>query len=473
MKYDAVVVGSGPNGLAAAITIARAGRSVLVLEGVERAGGGMRTEELTLPGFQHDVCSAVHPLGASSPLFRRLPLAKFGVEWLHSPAAMAHPFDDAPAALLYRSIEETAAQFPGEDARRYRRLFEPLADHWNQLMWEVLQPIVHVPRHPLLLARFGLPSLLSAARLAGRFEDQRLRAMLTGSAGHAILPLDAWLTASFGILLTGAAHGAGWPVVRGGTQRLADGLVAYLRSLGGEVQLGRPVQSLDDLPEHRVALFDVSPEALLKICGGALSGRYRRRLIGYRRGEAVFKLDYALSGPMPWKDPACSQAATVHLGGEFEDMVTSERDVGAGELAERPLVLVAQPSAFDPDRAPEGQHVLWAYCHLPRGSNADRTEAIERQLERFAPGFRDLVLARSAMTPDDLEAHNPNLVDGDITGGSNGGLQLFFRPGVTLWPYNTPAHGVYLCSASTPPGGGVHGMCGYWAARAALHKELR
>ena len=473
MTYDAVVVGSGPNGLAAAITIARAGRSVLVLEAADKLGGGMRSENLTLPGFIHDVCSAVHPLGASSPLFRRMPLQRFGVEWVHSPAALAHPFDNAPAALLHRSIEDTVVQFAEPDAGRYRRLFAPLAENWDKLMWEVLQPIVHIPRHPLLLARFGLPSLLSADRLAARFEDRRLRAMITGSAGHAILPLDKWLTASFGIVLTGAAHGAGWPIVRGGSQCLADGLAAYLRSLGGELQTGRPVRSLEDLPPHRVALFDVSPESLLKICGGQLSGRYRRRLIGYRRGEAVFKLDYALSAPVPWKDPACATAATVHLGGEYDDLVASEHAVGQGELTEHPLVLVAQPSLFDSARAPAREHTLWAYCHLPRGSNADRTEAVERQIERFAPGFRDVVLARSSMNPDQIEAHNPNLVDGDITGGSNGGLQLFFRPGLTLWPYDTPAKGVYLCSASTPPGGGVHGMCGYWAARAALRSELR
>ena len=471
-RYDAVVAGSGPNGFGAAITLARAGKSVLLLEGAAGLGGGMRSEERTLPGFVHDVCSAVHPLGASSPLFRSLPLAEHGLEWVHPATPMAHPFDDGGAAVLHRSINDTVAQFP-DDAAAYRRLFEPLTKQWQQLMWEALQPVLHIPRHPLLLARFGFPSLLSAAALAGRFKDDRLRAMFTGSAGHAILPLDARFTASFGILLTGAAHAAGWPVARGGSQALADALASYFRSLGGEIETDRPVRSLADLPEHRTVFFDVAPERLLEICGDSLNGRYRRRLMGYRRGEAVFKLDYALSAPIPWTAAACREAGTVHLGGSLEEMVATEHAVANNQLAESPLVLVAQPSLFDATRAPEGKHTLWAYCHLPRGSNADRTDAIERQLERFAPGFRDLVLARTPLSPAQAEAHNPNLVGGDITGGSNGGMQLFFRPGYTLWPFDTPADGVYLCSASTPPGGGVHGMCGYWAARRALRRELR
>jgi phytoene dehydrogenase-like protein len=297
--------------------------------------------------------------------------------------------------------------------------------------------------------------------------------MFAGSAGHAILPLDARFTASFGIVLTGAAHGAGWPIVRGGSQRLADALASYFRSLGGEIQTNRQVRSLADLPEHRTVFFDVAPEHLLEICADSLNGRYRRRLLGYRRANSVFKLDYALSEPVPWAAAECRGAGTVHLGGTLEEMVETEDDVANNRLAERPLVLTAQPSLFDASRAPEGKHTLWAYCHLPRGSNADRTDAIERQIERFAPGFRDLVLGRSTLSPADAEAHNPNLVGGDITGGSNGGMQLFFRPGYTLWPYDTPAEGVYLCSASTPPGGGVHGMSGYWAARRALGRELR
>jgi phytoene dehydrogenase-like protein len=472
-RYDAVVVGSGPNGLGAAVTIARAGRSVLVLEGGESIGGGMRSAELTLPGFVHDVCSAVHPLGASSPLFRRLPLAEHGLEWIQPTLPLAHPFDDGSAIALYRSIEATVAQFP-EDAAAYRRLFGPLATHWDTLMCEILQPVVHIPRHPLLLTRFGVPSLRSASGLAtSRFKDRRLQALFTGSAGHAILPLDKWLTASFGLVLNGAAHGAGWPVVRGGSQRLADALASYLRSLGGEIETHRTVRSLDELPPCRAVLFDIAPERLLEIAGHRIAGRYRKQIMGYRQGEAVFKVDYALSEPIPWTAPECHEAGTVHLGGHVDEMVASEDSVAHGQAADAPLVLVGQQSLFDSSRAPEGQHTLWAYCHVPRGSSVDMSEAIERQIERFAPGFRDTILARSSMDPAQAERHNPNLVGGDITGGSNGGLQLFFRPGFSLHPYNTPAEGVYLCSASTPPAGGVHGMCGYWAARAALKRELR
>ena len=471
-RYDAVVVGSGPNGFGAAITLARRGHSVLMLEGADTIGGGMRSTERTLPGFVQDICSAVHPLGVSSPLFRNLPLGEHGLDWIHPPAAMAHPFDDGTAAVLYRSIEDTVAQFP-EGAAAYRSLFDPLARQWNRLAWEVLQPALHFPRHPLLMARFGLPSLRSAAGLARTFKDPRLGALFAGSAGHAILPLDARLTASFGIVLTGAAHGAGWPIPRGGSQRLADALASYFRSLGGEIETNRPVRSLTGLPEHRTAFVDVAPEHLLEICGDQLSGRYRRRLLAYRRAPASFKVDYALSEPVPWAASACREAGTVHLGGTLEEMVESERAVADGRVADRPLVLTAQPTLFDATRAPEGKHTLWAYCHLPRGSDADRTDAIERQIERFAPGFRDVVIGRTPLGPAEAEAHNPNLVGGDITGGSNGGMQLFFRPGYTPWPYDTPAEGVYLCSASTPPGGGVHGMCGYWAARRALRRELR
>ncbi len=472
-RYDAVVVGSGPNGLAAAITMARAGRTVLVLEGADAVGGGITSSELTLPGFIHDCCAGVHPLGASSPLFRRLPLDEHGLEWVHPPAPLAHPFDDGDVAVLHRSLDRTADEFP-EDAASYRRLFGPLVSRWQALMWEVLQPITHIPRWPLLLARFGLPSLLSASGLARvAFGSPKLQALFAASAGHAILPLDQPLTASFALVLNGAAHGAGWPIARGGSQRLADALASYLRSLGGEIETHRPVRTLDDLPEHRVAMFDTAPRQLLAIAGDRMSDRYRRRIMGFRRGDAVFKVDYALSEPVPWRAEECADAGTVHLGGSLEDLVAAEDEVAHGRVPESPLVLAGQPTGIDPSRAPEGQHTFWAYCHLPRGSSEDMTDRIERQIERFAPGFRDVVLARSSLSPERLEGLNPNLVGGDITGGSNGGLQLFFRPGVTLWPYNTPARGVYLCSASTPPGGGVHGMCGYWAARAALKRELR
>lgn len=472
-RYDAVVVGSGPNGLSAAITIARAGRSVLVLEGAATIGGGLTSKELTLPGYIHDSCAAVHPLAASSPLFARLPLEDHGLEWVQPREPLVHPFDDGSAAVLHRSLERMAHEF-SEDAASYRRLFGPLVSRWQALMWEVLQPITHIPRWPLLLARFGLPSLLSATRLARTaFDDPRLQALFVGSAGHATLPLDQSLTASFALVLNGAAHGAGWPIVRGGSQRLADALASYLRSLGGEIETHRLVRRIDDLPEHRVVMFDTAPRHLLAIAGDRMSDRYRRRIMGFRRGDSVFKVDYALSEPVPWRAPECADAGTAHLGGSLEEIVAAEDDVARGRVPEAPLVLSGQPTAFDPTRAPEGRHTFWAYCHLPRGSDADMTDRIERQIERFAPGFRDVVLHCSTLSPSQLEALNPNLVDGDISGGSNGGLQLFFRPGMTLWPYNTPAEGVYLCSSSTPPGGGVHGMCGYWAARAALKRELR
>lgn len=471
--YDAVVVGSGPNGLAAAITIARAGRSVCVLEAAETAGGGMRTAELTLPGFHHDICSAVHPLGVGSPFFRRLPLSQHGLEWVHAKAPLAHPLDDAPAAVLHGSLEAMAREYP-RDARAYGALMAPLVERWDALASESLRPILHLPRHPLLLARFGLPSLLSAERLARwKFQEPRLRALFAGLAAHAILPLDARFTASFGVVLAAVAHACGWPVAKGGSGAIAAALLSYLRSLGGEVRTGSPVRSLADLPPHRVVLFDVGPEQLLEICGHAISGRYRRQLVAFKRGEAVFKVDYALSAPVPWRDPALRDAGTVHLGGHLEEIVAAEGLVGSGRIPERPMVLTAQPSVADPGRAPEGKHTFWAYCHLPRGSNVDMTSAIEAQVERFAPGFRDVVLARATWSPHDLEAHNANLRGGDITGGSNGGWQLFFRPAVRLNPYATPMEGVYICSASTPPGGGVHGMSGYWAARSALRRHLR
>jgi phytoene dehydrogenase-like protein len=457
---EAVVVGSGPNGLGAAIVLARAGLGVRVLEGEETVGGGCRSAELTLPGFVHDVCSAIHPLAASSPLLRTVPLADHGVEWIESPAALAHPFDDGTAALLYRSIEATGETL-GEDGARYRRLVAPLVDRSEALLEDVLGPL-GVPTSLAAFAGFSARSALPASALARRvFRGPRGRALFAGLAAHSMVPLTRLPTASYGLVLAVLAHVAGWPLARGGSQRLADGLVSYIRSLGGEVETGRRVTSLAELGDASPVLLDVTPRALLGMAD--LPDRYRRRLERFRYGPGVFKLDWALDGPIPWRAPECAQAATVHLCGALEEIVASEREPWRGRTAERPYVLLAQQSLFDPSRAPAGKHTAWAYCHVPNGSAVDMTERIEAQVERFAPGFRDLILARSAMGPAAMEAHDPNYVGGDINGGA-----ADLRQTVARTPYATPLPGVFLCSASTPPGGGVHGMCGYHAATAAL-----
>ena len=465
--YDAVVVGSGPNGLAAAITMARAGRSVLVLEAREAIGGGCRSAELTLPGFVHDVCSAIHPLGLGSPFFKTLPLGDHGLEWIHPPAPVAHPLDDGTAVVIERSVEETAAGL-GPDAAAYRRLMGPLSTQWDALAPELLAPL-HLPRHPLAMARFGLMAIRSASGFAqGRFRGDRARAVFAGIAGHSILPLERTATAAIGLVLGALTHAVGWPLPRGGSRRIADALAAHLRSLGGEIRTGSPVESLDARPPARAVLCDVTPRQLLKLAGDRLRGRYRRGLERYRYGPAAFKLDFALSGPIPWKAAECARAATVHLGGTLDEIAASEAAVGRGEHPDRPFVLLVQPSLFDASRAPAGRHTVWAYCHVPNGSTFDMRARIEAQIERFAPGFRDLVLARSVLTPARLQELNANYVGGDINGGAQDLGQMFTRPVARIVPYSTPVRGLYICSSSTPPGGGVHGMCGYHAARAAL-----
>ncbi len=465
--YDAVIVGSGPNGLAAAIELARAGRSVLVREAADSVGGGLRSGELTLPGFVHDLCSAIHPLAAASPFFRTLPLSEHGLEWIDPPLPLAHPLDGGDAALLRRSVAETAEGL-GPDARSYRKIFEPLAASWPQLESQLLGPLLSVPRHPFALTRFGLSALQPAAGFARRrFDGEPARALFAGLAAHSILPLESVGSASFGLVLGTTGHAVGWPLPRGGSQKIADALASYLRSLGGEVQTGAPVESLDELSAKTV-LCDIGPRQLLRLAGDRLPQRYRRALERFRYGPGVFKLDWALSGPIPWAAAECAQAGTVHLGGTLEEIAASERLPARGETSERPFVLLAQPTLFDASRAPEGKHTAWAYCHVPNGSDADMAETIDRQVERFAPGFGERVLARSISAPADLERRNANLVGGDIGGGSNEMRQLLARPVLRRVPYTTPLEGVYLCSASTPPGGGVHGMCGYLAARAAL-----
>ncbi len=468
---DAVVVGSGPNGLAAAITLAEAGRSVLVLEAAETIGGGCRSAELTLPGYVHDVCSAVHPLVAGSPFFRSLPLAELGVELVHPAAPVAHPLGDGTAVTLERSVAATAAGL-GPDGAAYRALLEPLVRDAEALMADVLGPPLRPPRHPLALARFAPRGLRSAVALGRRFSGERARGLLAGLAAHSSRPLDGALTGGIGLLLALLGHAVGWPVIRGGSGRLADAMAARVQALGGEIATGRLVTSLDELPPARAVLLDVSPRQLLAIAGARLPAAYRRRLARYRHGPGAFKVDWALAGPIPWRSPECGRAATVHLGGTMAEIAAAEGIVAAGGHPERPYVLLAQQTIADPTRAPAGRHTAWAYCHVPNGSPVDMTERMERQVERFAPGFRELILARAVRGPARLEGENPNYVGGDIAGGLQDLRQTLARPAARLDPYATPAAGVYLCSSSTPPGGGVHGMCGYLAARSALRRDL-
>jgi phytoene dehydrogenase-like protein len=463
---DAVVVGSGPNGLAAAITFARAGRSVLVVEAAETIGGGVRSAELTLPGFVHDVCSAIHSLARASHFFRELPLGEHGMEFIDPPAPLAHPLDDGMAVMLERSVGETAAGL-GPDAEAYRKLMAPLVERSGELEPFLLgrSPI---PRRPLPAARFGLLGLRSAVGLADRFEGERARALFAGLAAHSIQDLYRPPTASFGLVLGLFAHTHGWPLVRGGSQQIADALASYLRSLGGEIETGRRAESVDELPESKVTMLDITPRQLLRVAGHRLPGRYLRALRRYRYGPGVFKVDWALAGPVPWRAEGCERAATIHVGGTLEEIAASEQAVWRGEVSERPFVLVAQQSLFDETRAPDGKHTLWAYCHVPNGSKVDMTERIESQIERFAPGFRELVLERSVRGPAEIEHDNENYVGGDIAGGVQDLRQLYTRPAIRLNPYSTPVDGLYICSSSTPPGGGVHGLCGYYAAQSAL-----
>jgi len=449
-SYDAVIVGGGPNGLSAAITIARAGRSVLVLEAEDTVGGGVRSDELTLPGFVHDVCSSIYPLGAGSPFLNTLPLHEHGLEWLHPQTPVAHPFDDGTAAVLERSIDATADGL-GPDAEAYRRLMRPLVADWDKLAEGTLGPL-RFPRHPFALARFGLKAIRSANGLAkSLFEGQRTRSLFAGMCAHSMMPLEQPPTAAFGLMLAIAGHAVGWPMVKGGSQRLTRAMSAYLLSLGGEIVTGNTVESLDGLPKATAVLCDVTPSALAKIAGKKLPARYRRRLERFRQGAGVFKLDFALDGPVPWTAPECVRAGTVHLSGDIEETAAAERAVWKGEHPERPHVLVAQHSLFDSTRAPEGKHTLWAYCHVPNGSTFDMTDRIEAQIERFAPGFRDRILAKSVMSPAKLEAYNPNYIGGDISGGVQDLRQLFTRPVPRIVPYSTPLRGLYICSSSTPP----------------------
>jgi phytoene dehydrogenase-like protein len=472
IEYDAVIVGSGPNGLAAAITLAQSGCSVVVLEANATIGGGVRSAELTLPGFTHDVCSAVHPLAAGSPFFKTLPLDRFGLEWIQPDIPLAHPLNDG-AACLHRDVDLTADSF-GEDARAYRRLFGTLTRNWDKLAQEFLQPMLHLPRDPLALARFGLGAIWPATLLAKTFFKHELpRALFGGIAAHSFLPLEAPGSAAFGLVLGMAGHAVGWPIPRGGSQSIANALANYLRELGGKIEINRRVENIDELPKARAIFFDTSVWQFTRLAGARLPEAYRRRLDNFRHAPGIFKIDYALSAPIPWKAEACRRAGTVHLGGTIDEIAVTERDIARGKVPERPFVLVAQQSLFDESRAPRGQHTLWAYCHVPFACKIDMSGAIESQIERFAPGFRDCILARHKSSAVELEKSNANLSGGDISGGAANLAQLLARPIFSAVPYRTPLPGVYLCSASTPPGGGVHGMCGYHAARAAMLDILR
>lgn len=465
---DAVVVGSGPNGLAAAVTLAKAGWTVQVFEASPQIGGGTRSATLTLPGFVHDVCSAVHPLAVASPFFQELRIETQDLDWIYPGIPLAHPLDDGSAVSLHRDLNVTAASL-GKDTAAYRTLMKPLVNHWENLASEFLQPILHLPQHPFILARFGGLALWPATVLARTFfKSKHARALFAGIAAHSFLPLNAPVSSAFGLVLGAAGHAVGWPIPRGGSQSIADALSKCFRQLGGKIQPNQPTRTMADLPEARLTLFDVSAWEFARIAKETLPIIYRRRLEQFRHAPGIFKIDYALNSPIPWKAPDCRRAGTIHLGGTMEEIAQAEHEIAQGKIPQRPFVLVAQQSLFDPSRAPAGQHTLWAYCHAPFNCQVDMSDLIESQIERFAPGFRDCVIARHRMNAVELEKSNPNLKGGDINGGAATLWQLLARPILSPAPYRTPLPGTYLCSASTPPGGGVHGMCGYNAARLAL-----
>ena len=465
-EYDAVVVGSGPNGLAAAIVLQQAGLSILLVEGKNEIGGGLRTAELTLPGFKHDICSAIHPMALASPFFKTLPLQQHGLEYIIPPTAAAHPFDDGTAAALTNSLQDTASLL-GKDAQAYLRLLQPIVTNWNDLAEDLLAPL-HFPKNALAMTLFGLKGLQPATLLANAFKTTKARGLWAGMAAHSIQPLSNIATSAIGLVLSAAGHTAGWPVPKGGSASIAQALASYFTSLGGKIETGFYITSLEQLPASKAVLFDVTPSQLLQIAGHRFSSIYQGQLKRYRHGMGVFKIDWALDAAIPFTAKECSQAGTVHLGNTLEEIVTSERQSSQGQHPEKPFVLLAQQSLFDESRAPAGKHTAWAYCHVPNGSQKDRTEAIEKQVERFAPGFRERIIGRHTMNTSQLQAYNPNYIGGDINGGIIDITQLFTRPALRASPYRTSAKGLYLCSSSTPPGGGVHGMCGYHAAKRVL-----
>lgn len=468
-KTDGIVIGSGPNGLAAAIRLAQEGLSVTLHEAKSTVGGGMRSVELTLPGFIHDVCSAVHPLGIGSPFFRTLPLDQHGLEWIQPPAALAHPFDDGRVALLERSINETMITLGKEDGAAYKNLITPFVEKWNLMVDALLGPL-RFPQHPLVMAHFGLLAIRSASHLArSYFKEEVARGLFAGLAAHSILPLQKPLTAGYGLALAILGHVSGWPIPHGGSQKIADALASLFCSLGGKIVLNSPVTSIKTIPSDQTILCDVTPRQLLEMAGSLFPFGYKQKLQSYRYGPGVFKVDWALNHPIPWKAKECTRAGTLHLGGTLDEIEFSEGEVWENKHPEKPFVLLVQPSLFDSSRAPNGKHTAWAYCHVPHGSDFDMTQRIENQIERFAPGFRDCIIAKSVKNTRDLENYNSNYIGGDIIGGVQDIYQFFTRPAGWYSPYSTPVRGLYICSSSTPPGGGVHGMCGYHAANAALH----
>jgi phytoene dehydrogenase-like protein len=462
--YDAVVVGAGPNGLSAAITLSRTFKSVLLLEAKSSIGGGTRSAELTLPGFVHDICSAVLPLAIASPFFRQVGLERYGLTWIQPEIPLAHPFEDGSALFLHRSLEVTS-DILGRDGKAYKDLLTPFVENHERLLSDILKPL-HFPENPFLMARFAMSAIGSAGNLVKtKFRIDKTRALFAGLAAHAMLPLKKPLTASFGLVLATLAHAVGWPIIQGGSQRLADALSGHFRENGGRIQTNRLISSMDDAPKAAYYFFDVTPRQLLNIEGLGLAEGYRRKLGKFRYGPGVHKVDWALREPIPWKADICKKAGTVHLGNSFEEINASIRYVSMGKMFTAPYVVVAQQSIFDPSRAPTGMHTAWAYCHVPHGTSEDVTDRIEDTIERYAPGFREVILAKHSMTAHSMETYNPNYVGGDINGGVQDVFQLFTRPIVSLFPYRTSAKQIRICSSSTPPGGGVHGLCGYYAAR--------
>jgi len=471
-NFDVIVVGSGPNGLAAAVALAREGLHVKIVEAAESIGGGTRTKELTLPGFRHDVCSAIHPMGYASPFFRSLPLPEHGLEWIQPEVPLAHPLDEEPAVLLDHSMEQTASELD-EDRDSYLNLIEPFAHNWDRLAPQLLAPFSPFPSSPILMARFGILAFKSARSLAfSRFESYRTRALFAGMAGHSVLPLDRPISAAIGLVFSAVAHAGGWPLPKGGSHQITRALASYFRSLGGEIETDREITSPNELKTARTVLFDITPRQILQIAGSAVPSGYAKKLHSYRYGPGVFKLDLALDGPIPWYDERCLKAGTVHLGGTFEEIAESEERVNNGKHSEHPYVLLAQQSLFDNSRAPDDKHTVWAYCHVPNGSTEDMTQYIENQIERFAPGFKERIIGRHKMNSRDMHEYNANYIGGDINGGMQDLRQLFTRPAGLFDPYHIPDTSYYICSSSTPPGGGVHGMCGYHAARSALKREF-